>query len=115
VRGTSNAISDMTGVGVDASVLAGRYVRRWYAALELGFDWAIATRIVNSDAYRMSVYEGARDGWYGDPGGNFRYGVQGGVSVGRYDVILRAGQLRDTSGGAPLLPFYGTLAVGARF
>jgi len=115
VRGTSNATADMTGVGVDAAVLAGRYVPRWFVALELGFDWAIATRIVHSDAYRMSVYEDARDGWYGDPGGNLRYGMQGGVSVGRYGVILRAGTMRDTSGRPPLLPFYATLAVDARF
>ena len=114
LRGTHNAVANMVDIGGDLSILAGRYTRRWFAAAELGFDTALATHITNSDEYRMA-YPEARDGWYGTPGGNFRYGVQAGVTFARYDVILRAGQLRDVGGDQPMLPFYATLGVSGHF
>jgi hypothetical protein len=61
------------------------------------------------------AYPDARDGWYHTTGGNLRYGLQGGLSFGRYDTILRAGKLVDVDGNAPLVPFYATLAVASRF
>jgi hypothetical protein len=109
VRGTDNAMSRMINVGADASVLAGYYRPRWFAAVEGGFDWALATHIDHSDAYRMS-FEGARDGWYRNTGGTLRYGVQAGVSFAGNDIILRAGRLQDA-----MLPFYATLAYDRRF
>ena len=115
VRGTKNDISRMTDVGADIGLVGGYYAPRWFAAGELGFDWAMTTYLAHSDAYRSTVYAGARDGWYANPGGNLRAGLQGGVSFGRYDVVLRVGAVRDTSGEPPLLPFYGTLAFDTRW
>jgi hypothetical protein len=115
VRGTNNQIARMISAGTDATLLAGRYSRRWYAAAEAGFDWALATHVEHSDDYRMQVFAEARDGWYGNPGGTFRYGVQGGVSFGRNDVILRAGKLVDVAGKPPLLPIYATLGYDRRW
>jgi len=115
VRGTRNDISQMINIGTDAVVLAGYYAPHWFVAGELGFDWALATHVTHDEDYRMAVYADARDGWYGNAGGNLRYGLQGGVSLSRYDVILRAGRLLDVSGNAPMMPIYGTLSVGARF
>ncbi|MBL9013809.1 MAG: hypothetical protein JNL83_06525, partial [Myxococcales bacterium] len=63
-------------------------------------------------AYRMN-HAGAKDGWYADPGANIRGGAQAGISIDRYDVTLRVGQVRDSAGDAPVLPFYGTLSVAA--
>jgi hypothetical protein len=109
VRGTDNDIARMINAGADAAVLAGYYRPRWFAALEGGFDWALATHIDHSDEYRMS-FEGARDGWYHNAGGILRYGVQAGVSFAGNDIILRAGKLQDA-----MLPFYATLAYDRRF
>ena len=51
-----------------------------------------------------------RDGFYVNPGGNYRLGGQAGASFGRYEVAARAGILRDMMGGQPMFPFYATLA-----
>jgi hypothetical protein len=115
VRGTKNAIARMVNAGVDATLLAGRYTPRWFAAAELGYDWAVATHIDHTDGYRMAVYADARDGWYRNTGGNLRYGLQGGVSFGRNDVILRAGKQQDSGGNATMIPFYATLTYGLRW
>lgn len=58
----------------------------------------MSTYVDHTDAYRSLVYAGARDGWYANPGGNLRAGLQGDVSFGRYDVIPRLGEVRDTGG-----------------
>jgi hypothetical protein len=115
LRGTKNDVARMIGLGTDLGLTGGFYARHWFLAGEVGFDWAMATHVANSDLYRTDVYAGARDGWYATPGGNFRYGVQAGASFGRHDLVLRAGQLRDISGGSPLLPFYGTLSLDTRW
>jgi hypothetical protein len=115
VRGTSNDIGRMTNVGADISILAGRYTRRWFVAAEVGLDWAIATHIAHDDLYRMAVYADAHDGWYANPGGTFRGGVQSGLSFGRHDLILRAGKLLDVAGEPPMFPVYGTLTFDTRW
>lgn len=115
VRGTKNEINRMTDLGVDVGFVGGHYTRAWFAAAEVGVDLALTTNVTHTDAYRMNVHADARDGWYASPGGNLRAGLQAGVAVSRYDVILRAGQIRDVGGGPPLIPFYGTLTVDARW
>jgi hypothetical protein len=115
VRQTKNDISRMTDVGADVGVVAGYYSARWFVATELGFDWAMTTHIAHTQVYRTAVYEGARDGWYANSGGNLRAGLQGGVSFGHHDVILRIGGVRGIDGDPPLLPFYGTLAFNTRW
>lgn len=115
VRGTKNDISRMTDVGVDVGLVGGYYARRWFAAAELGVDLAATTHIAHTDEYRMSVHADAKDGWYANTGGNLRAGLQAGVAFSAYDVILRAGQVRDVAGDPPLLPFYGTLTVAKRW
>lgn len=115
VRGSSSRINTMTDVGLDTSLVGGFYARRWFVALEAGVDLALTTHVTHSDAYRMNVYPDAKDGWYSDPGANIRGGVQAGVSIDRYDVTLRIGEVRDSAGEAPLLPFYGTLTAAARW
>ena len=93
----------------------GYYAPGWFAAGELGFDWAITTHVAPSDLYRRLAFAGARDGWYGNPGGNFRVGVQTGLSFGRYDLVLRVGELRDAGLEKPMLPLYGTLTFDMRW
>jgi hypothetical protein len=49
------------------------------------------------------------------PGGNFRLGLQAGLSFSRFDVALRVGRLLDLEGNKPSLPLYGTLGLTTRF
>jgi len=115
VRGTQNRIDRMVDVGLDVALIGGFYSRAWFVALEGGTDLALATHVTHSDAYRDNVFPDARDGWYRSPGANFYGGVQAGVSVSRYDVSLRAGQIRDLGGNAPMMPLYATLTAAARW
>jgi hypothetical protein len=111
VRGTSNDLGRMTAVGADAGLTGGYYASRWFLASEFGFDYTVSTHITHSQLYRDTVYENARDGWYINPGGNYRLGGQAGASFGRYDAVLRAGILRDMMGGLPTFPYYATVAL----
>ncbi|HEX5059116.1 MAG TPA: hypothetical protein VFV99_07135 [Kofleriaceae bacterium] len=115
VRGTNNDAARMINVGVDAAVLGGYYAPRWFVAGEVGFDWAGATHITHSDTYRMVVYADAKDGWYGNTAGTFRYGIQAGLSFAGNDVVLRAGRLMDVAGNPALFPIYATLAYDRRW
>lgn len=108
-RGTHNEMARMLDFGADVSVAAGYYAPRWFAAVDGGFDWAATTHIAPSDEYRMQVYAGARDGWYGNTGGIIHAGVQGGVSFGRSDISLRAGRLLASDGAPAMFPVYATL------
>ena len=115
LRGTRNDTGRMTSAGADLGLTGGFYARRWFAASELGFDWAMSTHVDHNARYRAVVFEGARDGWYRNPGGNFRAGLQAGASFGRHDLVLRLGALREAGGQAPLLPLYGTLTFDTRW
>lgn len=111
LRGTDNAVSRMTGLGLDSRLTGGYYARRWFLAAELGLDWVAATRITFSDAYRHRVYSGAKDGWYRSTGGTAYAGLQGGVSFSALDVVVRAGHPRTTALEAQTVPLYVTLGV----
>jgi hypothetical protein len=111
VRGTKNDVSRMTSLGANAGVTAGYYAPHWLLAGELGFDYTLTTSVTHSKLYRDTVYADARDGWYINPGGNYRLGAQAGASIGRYDIVARGGILRDMMGGTPMFPLYATLAV----
>jgi hypothetical protein len=115
LRGAENDIGRFAMVGGDVAILAGRYAPRGLIALELGLDAALATHVTHAETYRMTVYEDAKDGWYGAPGATLRAGLQGGVSVGRHDLILRAGRMINPTGDPPLVPIYATLAFDARW
>jgi len=111
VRGTKNDVGRMTSLGANAGVTGGYYAPHWFLAGEFGFDYVLTTQITHSKLYREAVYPDARDGWYVDPGGNYRLGGQAGASFGRYDLVARAGVLRSMMGGAPMFPLYATLGL----
>jgi hypothetical protein len=115
LRSLESNVYSMTDLGVDASLVGGYYARRWYVALENGVDFALSTHVTHGDEYRMNIHMDAKDGWYSNPGANIRSGLQAGVAFDRYDIILRAGRVIDSNGEAPLIPFYGTLTVDARW
>ena len=110
LRGTENAASEMTALGVDSRLTGGYYARRWFLAGEVGFDWLAATHITFSDAYR-TMYSDAKDGWYGTPGGTAYTGLHAGVSFSSFDLVVRAGHPRTTALEEQTVPFYLTVGV----
>lgn len=113
-RGSEDAASRMEALGVDAHVTGGYYVRRWFAAAELGIDWVATTHVSLTDAYREHVFEDAQSGWYSTPGGTLYGGLQAGLSFRSFDVVLRAGQTRTLALDAQTIPLYVTLGVNVR-
>jgi hypothetical protein len=111
LRGTGNAASDMTALGVDARVTGGYYARRWFTAAEGGVDWNATTHVALREAYRTRVHSGAKDGWYRNPGGTTYAGLQAGLSFSSFDVVLRTGLARTTALDAQTIPVYATAGV----
>jgi hypothetical protein len=96
-------------------LLAGHYGRRWFAVAEGGYDRAWLTYIKNSDWYKTYFYSGAKDGWYSGTGGLVHAGGKGGVTIGRVELVLRAGVTKTEALKDLDLPFYATLGANYRF
>jgi len=114
-RGTENSIYRAFNFGADFTGAAGVYRRSWFLAGEFGFDKAVITHIAHSDWYRTHVYPEAKDGWYLNAGGTFRYGAAAGVAIGPAELAVRAGWLRTEDFNDLLPPMYAGLGVGVRF
>lgn len=103
--------------GSDFAGTLGYYKKHWFGSVEVGFDKAIVTHFKHSDWYKENIYDKVQDGWY-EPatGGNFYYGLQGGYSMKKIDITLKAGKLlQQDFKSKPLLPFYGQLGANLRF
>ncbi len=114
-RGTSNDVFRAVNFGADVGAIGGLYRRRWFVAAEMGFDKAIVTHLTHTRTYRDQYYAEAKDGWYIDNGGTWRFGATGGVTMGRTELMLRAGVPRTQGGDALPIPGYLSLGVGVRF
>ena len=99
--------------GSDFAGTFGYYRKNWFLGAEAGFDKAIITNFKHSEWYKRNIYNNVQDGWY-EPatGGNFYYGLQGGFSMKKIDITIKAGKiLQQDFKSQPLLPFYGQLGV----
>jgi hypothetical protein len=115
VAETENSIYRGTALRTDLVLLAGHYGRRWFAVGEAGYDRSWLTYVKNSDWYRTYFYSDAKDGWYSGTGGLLHAGAKGGVTIGRVEVVLRAGAARTEALNDLDLPFYATLGANMRF
>ena len=101
--------------GADISATAGYYKSGWYTSAEIGFDKAIVTNFKHS-AFAKEEFPGIKDGWY-EPatGGNFYYGIIGGISIHKIDIYLRLGKLvtQDFKTN-PAVPFYTQLGINLK-
>ena len=88
------------------------YRQRWFTGGEFGFDKAIITHVTHSDWYRNHYYPDANDGWYLDAGGTYHYGLAGGVTLGRTEIVGRVGLLRTERFKSLATPGYVSLGVG---
>lgn len=103
--------------GSDFAGTLGYYHKHWSLGAEVGFDKAIVTNFKHSEWYKKNIYDNVQDGWY-EPatGGNFYYGLQGGYSIKKVDVTLKAGKvLQQDFESQPLLSYYGQLGINLKF
>lgn len=111
VRGAGTAAGRMTALGAELGLSAGYHGDRGFVAAEAAADWAAATHVRHSDAYRDGIYADADDGWYRSTGGTIRAGVHGGVSFRGVDLVLRVGRPFAIDLEGQTLPFYATVGV----
>mgnify|MGYP000125222247 CR=1 FL=1 len=114
-RGTSNSNFNAWGIGADAGGTIGLYRKGWFAGGEFGYDKSILTRMTHTKEYRDHHYADAKDGWYLDNGAIKRLGLVGGVSVGRTELVLRAGIPRSQGGESLTAPAYVTFGLGIAY
>jgi len=114
-RRNQNDYVQLQNFGAELSVTAGYYKRRWFTAVEIGFDQAIVTHFKHSNVYKQ-IYPGVQDGWY-EPatGGNYYLGLQAGYSFKRSDIFLKGGTVSTQNFSKPLLPFYAQLGYTIKF
>lgn len=112
----NNELARLSNFGSDMSAVAGYYKPKWFVAGEAGFDKAIITHFRHTHLYK-EAFPGAVGGWYQPPtGGNFNYGLQGGLSLGKADLTLAVGRVvAQDFKTAPLVPFYGKMGVVYKF
>lgn len=102
--------------GSDLGVAMGYYQPVWFIGGEFGFDKAITSHLKHSGIMRAS-FPGIRDGWLVPTGGNFHYGLEGGVTVGALvDLSVRIGATRAQGQDVDaVIPLYLQVGVGVQF
>ncbi|MEJ0031938.1 MAG: hypothetical protein WDO15_16855 [Bacteroidota bacterium] len=112
----NNEVVRLSNFGTDMSGVIGYYRPRWFVATEIGFDKAIATHVRHTQAYKND-FPGAVGGWYQPAtGGNFNYGLLGGLSLGRADLSLAVGRVvTQDFKSTPFIPFYVKIGVAFKF
>lgn len=109
-RQYGNQYVRLSNFGSDVSINIGYYRPKWFVVLETGADRAIVSHFKHSWLYR-SQFPGVENGWY-EPasGGNFRYGLMAGVSLGNHDIYVKAGNLLQWDFKTkPFIPYYASL------
>ena len=103
--------------GSDLAGTMGYYRKQWFLGAEAGFDKAIVTHFKHTDWFKRNIYNNVQDGWFQPAtGGNFYYGLQGGFSMNKVDITVKAGKvLQQDFKSQPLLPFYGQVGMNFRF
>lgn len=111
-RGTENSVYRGINFGADFTGALGVYRPRWFASGEFGKDKAVITHVTHSDWYRTNFYADAKDGWYLNGGGTYHYGLTGGMSLGRTELMARLGILRTERFNQMTPPAYASIGVG---
>jgi hypothetical protein len=113
-RQNENPFVRMQNVGIDPSLHLGYYKNKFFFALSAKYDYAFATYLQHSDAYKGN-YSYAADGWYKNTAKNLSAGLNAGYSLKRIDISISGGLVR-TNGlkNNPTLPIYGILGITYR-
>jgi len=110
LRTLSTSAFSATALGTDFQLQPGLDWGRFSAEIDLGFDQQWLTYVAPTDAYRETVYSGARDGWYRTTGFTPRVGAGVALRVASFEIGARGGWER--TGALDFLPpFYALLSV----
>lgn len=110
-RRYQNDVVRMQNFGSELGLTAGYYRKHWFVAATIGFDKAIATHFKHSTTYK-ELYSAVQDGWY-EPatGGNYRYGLEAGISFLKSDIVLSGGKMVEQDFQSDyIIPFYAQLS-----
>ena len=116
LRGTENSIHSATNYGIGFTALVGYYESCWFSALELGYDKGIVTNIEHTEWYKEYFYSDAKDGLYGNPGGNITIGLRGGYQISNFEITVRGGIFKTEEFNNPVgVPYYGSIGINYHF
>lgn len=95
----------------------GFYKKTWFIATTAGYEKILLNHIENTEFYKTTYYEDAKDGWYKGAGGSFQFGIEGGGTFKKkYDLHLEIKkpytEKFNSYGGSP---FHVNLGLGYRF
>lgn len=115
-RRYANEMVRIVNFGSEFSAIAGYYKRNWYIAGEFGFDKSVISHLRHSETI-IDYYPEITDGWYMPSGGNYFYGITGGVTIfNDFDLNARVGltnaQKNDED---PAIPYYLQIGLIKRF
>lgn len=111
-RQTENAVYRAVSIGADATASLGIYRHGWFAAAEFGKDKSVVTHVKHTSSYRENFFNDAKDGWYLDAGGYYRYGLAAGFAIGRMELSGRAGRQKTEKWNDMAAPFYASFGLG---
>ncbi|MBN2378424.1 hypothetical protein JXM67_01295 [candidate division WOR-3 bacterium] len=101
-----------TGFSLEEGILLGYFHPRFFVAGEFDYTKFLVTYYQHTEEYREEVYKDANDGWYGNTGGMLTVGLQGGFSIGRFELGLRAGAFKTERWNFPSgFPFQANLTM----
>lgn len=114
LRSFASDVASLYNVGADATITLGILQPKWGIAGEAKYDAALASNIQHDRL--KEYYPEIRDGWYGNTGGNFQFGVRAHYTLNTWSAFLKLGKTygQDFKDN-PTLPFYFNLAVQKRF
>jgi hypothetical protein len=106
IRRYENDFASLFNFGSEFSLTTGYYRNHWLIAAEFGFDKAIVTHVRHGNIVRENN-PSVKDGWYIPTGGNFFYGLQGGLSFKSNVLYARLGKIvAQDFKTEPYLPYY---------
>jgi hypothetical protein len=112
----ANELVTLNQVGLDIKTLNGFYKPKWFVATEIGLELGLSTHFKHSETYKQNIYADVQDGWYKPiSAGIMNFGVQGGYSFRKSDLIFRIGYYKSiTSNVNALIPYYVTLGYNLK-
>jgi hypothetical protein len=115
-RRYENPLVRLQNFGSELKGTFGYYRPKYFIAVEVGFDKAIATKFEHSETFKETVFPEIKDGWY-EPatGGNYQYGLQTGYSLNKSDITFNIGMVKTQDfKSTPLIPYYLMLGYNLR-
>lgn len=114
LRRYASDIATVFNVGAGATAVFGLVKPRWGIVGEANYNAALASNIRHDRL--KEYYPDIRDGWYGNTGGNFQFGLRAQYTIHTWSAFLKLGKTyaQDFKDN-PTLPFYFNLAVQKRF